>query len=143
MYQDFTGLHKMKNINLRFANSEDAVPFAEWAANNEDIPRKDIESAMAAPGLATLVVEIDGTPILYVPLYAVLNIAYLGFNPAARRTQRLVAMDAMLKALEEFARQNKISEVQTLSKEEYPIAKWAIKHGFKVDSRNPLTFEVR
>lgn len=133
----------MKKIITRFATAEDSTAFSEWAVYNEDIPRKDIESAMNAPGLIAPVVEIEGKPVLYVPTYPVLNVAYLGFNPEASRSNRLLAMEAMLKSLEELARKFHISEVQTLSKEEYMVAKWAIKHGFKLDNRNPLIFEVK
>ena len=130
------------NVTVRFATPEDSEKFASWAATNPDIPGEDIEAALRNRTTTFFVIEMDGVPVLYVPAYCALTVAYLGFNPEATRSKRLMAMEFMLKALSAFADQHGINEVVTFSKEVYPVAKWAIGHGFKVDHRNPLRFEV-
>jgi hypothetical protein len=130
------------NATVRFAEPKDAESFAKWAAENPDVPQRDIDSTGKNPTTTTLVVEIDGVPVLYVPFYCLMNICYLGFNPDSDRKQRLRAMSAMLDGLQTFAKQFGIAEIQTLSLENYPVAQWALKHGFTIDNRNPLTFEV-
>jgi hypothetical protein len=133
-------------MKFRFANPEDAAPFAKWATENQDIPEKDIEAARKEnnPTATVLVIEDeDGSPILYVPIYCSIMVAYLGFNPEANRLQRVEAMGAMLKALKGFAAAFGINELSVLSKKEYAVAKWAENNGFEPETRQLFTVKVK
>lgn len=128
-------------MNVRFATPGDAQAFAEWAVNNPDIPDKDIRAAMSEnnPTVRYLVIEEDGFPLLYVPVYCAIRIAYLGFNPEADDREKIEAMNAMLKAIQAFAGNFGVKEIGTLTKEGYSVAKWAKKHGFEPDDRQLFT----
>lgn len=131
-------------MNFRFANAEDAAPFAKWAAENPDIPTKDIAAALKEnnPTATVLIVEDDeGRTILYVPIYCTVRIAYLGFNPAADARERISAMNKMLEAIKAFAANFGINQVDTLTKTGYPVAQWAEKHGFNPEDRE--LFELK
>lgn len=127
----------MEDIQFRFATPADAGAFATWAARNPQIPAKDVEAGMKEnnPTATVLVIELHGEPILYVPIYCAVRIAYLGFNPDSTPAERLAAMDAMLPAIKAFAANFGITEINTLTKSNYPVAKWARKHGFSADDR--------
>src|SRR5580765_945291 len=132
-------------MKFRFANPEDAESFSKWACDNADIPARDIESAKKEnnPTSTVLVIETDdGEPILYVPAYCAIKLAYLGFNPEANERQRIEAMNLMLTALKGFAANFGIKEIETLSRREYIVAKWAEKHGFKAEDRQLFTAKV-
>lgn len=130
-------------MTFRFANPEDAAPFAKWAVDNPDIPQNDIKAAMKEnnPTVNVLIVEDDGIPVLYVPLYCSMRIAYLGFNPEADQRQRIEAMNKMKIAIMGFAAAFGINQVDTLSKRGYAVAQWAEKHGFDPESRE--LFELK
>jgi hypothetical protein len=132
-------------MKFRFANHDDAGPFTKWACENKDIPLRDIDSARKEnnPTATVLVIETDeGVPILYAPGYCALMIAYLGFNPEATERQKIEAMSKMLEALKAFSANFGINEIEVLSRPEYSVAKWAIKHGFKQDERQLFTAKV-
>lgn len=130
-------------MTFRFANPEDAEPFAAWATDHPDIPARDIKAAMKEnnPTATILVIEDEGTPILYVPLYCSVRIAYLGFNPIADQRLRIAAMNTMRTAIMAFAANFGINQVDTLTKSGYAVAQWAEKHGFKAEDRQ--LFELK
>lgn len=133
-------------MKFRFANEEDAAPFAQWAIDNLDIPREDIEAAKKEnnPTSTVLIITDDaGIPVLYVPAYCALRIAYLGFNPEATDRDRIEAMNLMLVALKGFAATFGINEIGTLSRKGYSVARWAEKHDFQADERQLFTAKVK
>lgn len=133
------------SFNLRFANEDDAKPFAEWAAKHPDIPKKDIRASLTKnnPTSKVLVVEVDGKAILYVPVYCALRIAFLGFNPEITDEKvRVGSMNAMLLFIKAFAHEHGINEIDTLTLERYPVARWAKKHKFNVEDRQLFTAYV-
>lgn len=133
-------------MKFRFANQSDAGPFTKWACENRDIPLKDIDSARKEnnPTAMVLVIETDeGVPILYVPGYCALMVSYLGFNPEATNREKIQALNMMMEALKGFAANFGINEIEVLTKSEYDIAKWAVKHGFEADSRQLFTAKVK
>lgn len=133
-------------INFRFAVPEDAPAFADWAAKNPDIPVKDVKAALTEnnPTCKVLIIESGGTPVLYVPVYCALRIAYLGFNPEITNEKlRVGAMNAMLLYLRAFAKEFGVNEIDCLTKEGYPVARWAEKHGFEPENRQLYTAKVK
>lgn len=130
-------------MTFRFAAESDAKPFAQWAAENPDVPIGDIQAATKEknPTSTVLVIEEDGKTVLAVPLYAVMRIACLLFNPEADPRQRIAAMGKMLEAIKAFAASFGINQVDTLSKSGYAVASWAEKHGFDKEKRE--LFELK
>lgn len=131
-------------ITIRPAEPKDTVLFANWVAYNPDIPRKDVLSGLKQnnPTSCVEVVEIDGKPILFLPFYAVLNVAYFGFNPEATDLEKGKAMSAMLNAVKAFAAEYNIREIQGFSKREYLMAKWAVKKGFTEEPRQAFVLRL-
>lgn len=131
-------------FTFRFGKPEDAGRFAAWASDNPSISRRDIEAGMKEnnPTSTVLVIEEDGEPLFFVPAYQVLRIAYLCFNPRIKRRKRMQALEAMLNALKGFAVFNDIREIDTLTKKEIPVAKWAQSHGFIPDDRELFTVKA-
>jgi len=94
------------------------------------------------PTSTVLVIEKDGEPVLYVPMYCTMRIAFLGFNPEAAASLRLEAMELMLKAVKLFAATYGVNEITTLTKSAYNVAQWAQAHGFTPEDRELYTAQV-
>jgi hypothetical protein len=124
-------------MTLRFAEARDTESFAKWAAENRLIDRGDIMAATKEqnPTTTYLVIEKEGVPVMFMPVYMALRIGYLGFNPEAGREQREAAMEMMLRAVVAFAQLYQIGTVDVLTKSKYPVARWAQAHGFNADPR--------
>lgn len=122
---------------LRFAEARDTESFAKWAVENRQIDRQDIMAATKEqnPTTTYLVIEKEGVPVMFMPVYMALRIGYLGFNPEAGREQRQAAMEMMLRAVVAFAHLYQLGTVDVLTKSAYPVAKWAEAHGFNPDPR--------
>jgi hypothetical protein len=131
-------------MTFRFATAEDAPAFARWASENPDIPQKDLEASMKKnnPTATVLVVEQDGVPRMFLPVYLTLRIAYLGFNPENTPKQTVQALEAMLPIVQGFARIWHINEVDTLTRTGLPMARWADKHGFAAEDRELYTMKA-
>lgn len=134
----------MKNITVRLARPEDAESFAAWAAENQAISTEDLQEFSKHATAVTFVVEADGKPIFYFPVYAICKLGFLGFNPEADTRERLAALDSGMEALRDFARSFGISEVQftTTADESYPMLRWCQKHGFRPVDRQHFRLEV-
>jgi hypothetical protein len=136
-------------MTFRFAVPEDAPAFAKWAAENPDIPEKDLAASLQKnnPTATVLVVEeelADGSKVarMFIPVYLTMRIAYLGFNPENTPKQTLQALDAMLPIVQGFARIWHINEVDTLTRTGLPMARWAGKHGFEPEDRELYTMKA-
>src|SRR5438270_9665691 len=71
------------DFSIRFAEPQDAKTFAEWVANNPHIPAEDAVEQKNHKTAQTIVVERDGVPVLFFPLWAIVQVGFLGFNPEA------------------------------------------------------------
>jgi len=127
-------------LTVRVANENDAPAFSEWMAQSKDIPREDIEASFKEnnPTSVTLVIELDGKVLLFFPTYAVALLGFMGFNPEATPRERLKAMEAAKRAAQAFWRMHGVTTIATLSREDYPVAKWAMNHGFGLEPRQVL-----
>lgn len=119
--------------NLRWATPDDAEAFASWASANTDIPRGDID-AVADSVCTTLVTEVDGHAELYIPLMwskerPLLTIGFLGFRPGQDPRTKARALKSMLSGVIRL-QEHLGCEVRVVTKAEYPMGKWALKHGF-------------
>lgn len=129
---------------FRFVEEGDADVFPAWVADNPQISRKDALECdkRRNPSNTFLIIERDGVPILFMPVYMVLRIGYLGFNPAAGSEERQQALEHMLRAVEAFALIYKIGTIDVLTKTGIPVAEWARAHGFEQDPRELFKLEL-
>ena len=134
----------MKKATVRLARAEDAASFSKWALENTAIPTSDLEEFGKHPTAVTIVVEIDGKPVFYFPVYAIIKLGFLGFNPEADSRERLAALARGMEALKDFARGFGISEVQFTSTaaKDYPMLRWCRKHGFLPVDKQHFRLEV-
>lgn len=130
-------------VTARVAQQEDIKAFAEWAAGNGDIPAEDIQAVAKAKCPLVLVVEVDGQPELYIPLLPAMTIAYLGFRPGQSPRVKAKAMQGMLEAIKNVQQSLGIEDTYVFTKAEYPMGKWALKHGFVEKSKTGFSLEKK
>lgn len=134
----------LNGLKFRFAEEKDSEAFAKWAVENPQIPQRDMLASLKSnnPTCVTLVVEKDGVPVLFAPIYCQINVAFLGFNPELEGKIRLQAMEAMQKCIAAFATLHGVREITVQTAKDYPVAKWAVKHGFKPEARQTFKFHI-
>jgi hypothetical protein len=137
-------VEKAPEWNFRLAGATDAEAFTKWAFENPQIDRADIWAATKKknPTVVFFAVEKDGVVQTFAPFYAQMILAHLGFNPDAGAEDRKHALQVMLDGASAFAVQYGIREIVTLSKEEYPVAQWAMKNGFDLEPRQVLKLDL-
>lgn len=130
-------------ITLRIANENDAEPFSRWIAESTQIPFEDVQASLKEfnPTSVTLVIECDGKVLLFAPTYAVALLGFIGFNPEAEPRERVKALEAIKRAAQAFWGMHGVTTIATLSREDYPVAKWAAKHGFELETRQVLVLK--
>jgi hypothetical protein len=121
----------------RLAQPEDAIAFSTWAAQNPQIEQKDLLATLKAnnPTCVFFVATKDGVPISFAPVYCQVALAHLAFNPESDGRDKLKSLEILTDAVDVFAVQHGVREIVTLSKPEYGIAQWAVKHGFDLEER--------
>lgn len=123
----------MKDIsaefNVRFAEPRDFESFAHWVSTNPDIPRDDTR-ILNYPRTLTLVFETNGAPVLFVPITPVYEVGFLGFKPDLDARTKAKALRMVIAALQKVMRETQVLETEVFTRAEYPIGKWATKHGF-------------
>lgn len=103
---------------------------AEWVAADDRIWPSTAH--LEKDGLATLVVEEDGVPVLAVPFYHLWACAFLAYAPETTSLQRAKAMKAGLEQMEILARQKGVRQILGFPLDvTCPIAAWGDGHGFK------------
>jgi len=134
----------MKTTTVRVMQPEDEESFAKWATENAAIPTEDLQEFGKHATAVTFVVEVDGKPVFYFPVWAICKLGFLGFNPQADARKRLAALESGMEALQTFARTFGISEVQFTSTadESYPMLRWCRKHGFQPVDKQHFRLEV-
>lgn len=130
--------------NLRLAEPSDAEAFSKWVAENPQIDADDIKAGTRDqnPTVLVFAVEKDGVVQVFAPVYLQMTLAHLGFNPEANGKDKLTALQTLVDGVSKTAVEFGVRELTTLSKEEYPVAKWALKHGFKLDPRQVLKLDL-
>lgn len=135
----------MSEWKFRAASPEDAKDFAQWAIENPLTDRRDIQASTSKknPTVLTFAIENDeGKAILFAPLYLSYTLGYLGFNPDSTAAERKRALQMILDGVVAFIAQFGIREITTLTKRGYPVAEWALKHGFEADDRETFKFDI-
>ena len=128
---------------FRLAEPADAEAFTAWTLSNPEIDPKDIEAAKNNPTTLYFAVENPaGQVVSFAPIYTQMLLAHLVFSPEANAADRKTAMQFGLNGLISVAVQLGIREIGMLSKEEYGVAKWAIRRGFEVDPRQFFKLDI-
>lgn len=129
---------------FRGAEPADAEAFAQYVIDNPQIELQDIVGANKKnnPTVMYVVAEKDGVPVAFAPIYLQAALAHLAFNPDATGKDKLAAMQVLLNGTVSYALGLGVREITTLSKEAYPVAKWAMKHGFDLESRQVFKFDI-
>jgi len=126
------------NLFFRLADEHDSQPFADWIGQSTQIPVEDVKASLKEnnPTSVTLVIEDgQGKPILFAPTYCIAMLGFLGFNPDSGALERARALEVLRGTLQAFWKQFGVLEVAVLTKEDYPVAQWAAKHGFETETR--------
>lgn len=131
-------------MTFRLAVEGDAPAFADWVAQNPQVDQKDLMAGTKKnnPTVLTFVVESDGKPILFAPLYLAAILAHLGFNPEARASEKMRALQVLTDGVMAFMLQFGIREILALTKPDYGVAQWGLKHGFDLESRSLLKMDM-
>jgi hypothetical protein len=130
---------------FRLAEPADAEAFTQWTLSNPQIDPKDIEAAKKEnnPTVIYFAAEnAEGQVVAFAPVYLQMILAHLVFNPDAAGKDKLRAMQFLLNGAVLVAIQHGVREIVTLSKENYPVAKWAVKHGFDLEPRQLFKFDI-
>jgi len=131
-------------FTFRFAQPSDTESFVKWSTENGKIPHKDIIAAMSAnnPTVVFFVIEKDGVPVLFAPFYCQMVLAFLGFNPDARRKDRVDALESLKWVISQFAFDYGVREIAVNTSKDYPVGRWALKNGFVPDGRELFKMRV-
>lgn len=134
----------MSEWNFRLAEPADAADFSKWIAENRHIDDADKLAATGAqnPTVLWFVAEKNGKPVGFAPVYLQATVPHLGFDPASDAEDRKAAMGVLMDGVSAFMIQYGVREITTLSKEKYPIARWALDHGFGQDSRQVFKLDL-
>jgi|SRR5579864_6717311 len=135
----------MSEVKFRLAEPADAEAFKSWVSASPEIDPRDVKAAAKKqnPSVLYFVAESPaGKVVAFAPVYVQYALAHLAFNPKANADERRQAMETLLNGVMAFAVQDGIREIVTLSKEEYPVAKWAMQHGFDLEPRQLLKFDI-
>ena len=130
---------------FRVAEPADAEAFTDWTMGSRLIDPRDAQAGLKKnnPTAVCFAVENDkGEVIAFAPVYCAAMLGHLAFNPRARASERLKALEVLKDGLMAFFVQFGIREIVTKSKAEYGVAQWALKHGFELDNRNLLTLDL-
>ena len=129
---------------FRLATPSDAEAFAKWTAENPQIDPKDIEAGLKRnnPTVVVFAVEKDGVAVAFAPFYCQMTLAHLGFNPDSSASEKLRALNVMLDGATAFAVRFGVREITTMSRADYGVAQWAVRHGFEVDDRQLFKFDI-
>jgi hypothetical protein len=134
----------MSDWKFRLAQPEDAEAFSHWATENPQIDPKDAWSGLKRnnPTVLTFVAEKDGKAVAFAPIYLSAVLAHLAFNPDARASEKMQALDVLMDGTMAFMVQMGIREIQTMSEPKYGVAKWALAHGFEQDPRSLFRLDI-
>jgi hypothetical protein len=138
-------MSEMVGWRFRLAEPADAEAFTQWTLSNPQIDPKDIEAAKTKnnPSVVYFVAEnAEGKVVTFAPVYVQMMLAHLVFNPNSPADDRKQAMKGMLDWATAYALGIGVREIVTLSKEEYGVAKWAVRNGFELDPRQLFKFDI-
>lgn len=134
----------MSDWTFRLAEPADAEAFSKWVSENPFIDSADVQEGLKKnqPTVITFVVCYRGTPVWFAPVYATMHLAHLGVNPEIDAELRKTGLEKLMDYVGAFAYQMGVRYITTLTKERYPIGRWAKQHGFTVDPRQLFKFNL-
>jgi hypothetical protein len=138
-------MSETKGWTFRLAELRDAEAFTAWTLTNPQIDQGDIQSAKKKNNPTTMYFAVespDGRVIGFVPVYMQALLAHLVFNPESTSEERKQAMRTGMSGLVNYIAPWGVREIVTLSREEYPVAQWALKNGFDLEPRQLLKFDM-
>jgi hypothetical protein len=131
----------MNKFTARLIQEQDLEQCAGWIVDNPDIPAED-KRVLKYPTVLTLTIEKDGVPCLHIPLHMQMFIGFLGFNPEMDAKDKAHALRCAMQAAKQICKAFNVPEIHVATKAEYPIGRWAMKHGFNDSGKNDLYLEV-
>ena len=134
----------MSTWNFRLAEKKDAEDFAKWAAHNTQVDEADLLAGTKSknPTVLFVVAEKDGVAVAFAPVYLSATVAHLGFDPNADGRDKLRAMQMLIDGTSALMVQYGVREINVLSKLEYPVAQWAVKHDFECEPRQTFRLDL-
>jgi len=136
----------MSNYTFRLAEEKDAELMTRWVAEN---PQISVDEAQAGtkennPTVLYFIVDCDGVPVLFSPVYAQWTFAHLGIAPEASPEIRKYALQTLVDGVVAMAIQFGIRELTAFTQPEFPVAQYAVKQlGFEWESRHPIKLDIR
>jgi hypothetical protein len=130
---------------FRLAVPEDAEAFAKWVNGNPLIAAEDVEASKKEnnPTVVYFVAENpDGVAVGFAPVYVQAVISHLAFSPESTAAERKIALQLGLNGIMGFVAQYGIREIAMISKENYPVAKWAVSQGFELEPRQLFRLDM-
>lgn len=133
--------------NFRLSTPEDAPAFSRWVSGAVAaglIDQKDVDAGLRKnnPTVLFYAAEKDGVVVAFAPVYFQFAVPHLGINPDANADDRKRALQVLTDGVSAMAAQFGIREIVLLTKPEYNIAQWGLKHGFDLDSRQTLKLNL-
>lgn len=131
-------MSEQQEWEFRLAVPDDSEAFANWVVDNPYIDSQDVQDGLWKnnPTTITFVICHHGVPVIFAPMYVLMHLAHLGINPESGADERKEGLERLMKGVGAFAVQMGVRTITTLTKERYPVARWAKAHGFEFDSRN-------
>lgn len=126
------------------AEPADAEVFSAGVLGNPQVDPQDMLAGQGKknPTVLTFVVKKDGVAVAFAPVYLAAVLAHLSLNPDTRASEKIQALEMLRDGVMAFMVQFGIREIQTLSKPEYGVAKWAVDHGFEQDGRSLFRLDL-
>ena len=133
---------------LRLAIPQDAKEFAGITIADLAARRVDMREVIAAkkatnPTVLTFVIEKDGVPVLFAPIYLVAMLAHMGFAPESSHSDRKEAMRALLDGVSAFMAENGVQELGALCPEGHPVKAWGVANGYTAEDRVYLSYKTK
>lgn len=129
-------------LRCRWVEPKDFEDFVRWMKDSKEIQTADMRAVLRNRTTAVLVVEDeDGKVLLYTPLFAMLRIGYLGFNPDAGIRERVGAIKFQLPKILGFADRFGIDDVLSFRQDGCKVADWCADNGFEAEPREAIVYE--
>jgi hypothetical protein len=114
---------------VRLANESDAQNFVGWQTGTR---LNLFDPAIATyPSLRTLAVDIDGSPVSYVPFHPVMAVESIGHKPDLTPRENAYALRKVQDALEDVARTYGMAEIWWQCSDP-TLIEFAKRHGYEV-----------
>ena len=136
----------MSNYTFRLAEERDADMVSRWVSENPQISLEEVRAGSKEQNPSTLyfIVERDGVPVVFAPVYPQWTFAHLGFSPESSAETRKQALRTLVDGTIAMALQmGNVRELTALTLPEFPVAQYAVKQlGFEWESRRLIRLDI-